>query len=211
MSCHKAQGTEGPLQSAPLATPELGNNTHHWQFLGPAVGLPDFEQRWPVVGAETQKGINLLVQVRAQWLREAVDNGAEPFAGVVFGRGRGRVGKKVFQTAAEDVVLLDIGIEQAGLANDLVEAGKNALLLGLVVVHQPLRPQPGQDEQVFNVFGLLDVGRLQVNAVDAAQNGIVTKGHVVGNGNGFVGFLFKLVMNLMEEYIRYHGFRRASS
>lgn len=94
------------------------------------------------------------------------------------------------------MVLLNIGIEQPGFANDFFEAGKYAVFLDLMMIDEPLRPNLGQEEQIFNVFGFLHIGRLQVDAIDATQNGIVTKGHVVGDGDGFVSFLFLLVTSL---------------
>jgi hypothetical protein len=86
-------------------------------------------------------------------------------------------------------VLLDIGIEKPRFAYDLFEAGKDAVFLDLVMIDEPLGPHLGQEEQICNVLGLFDVERLQVDAIDTAQDRVVREGHVIGDGDGFMAFL----------------------
>lgn len=86
-------------------------------------------------------------------------------------------------------MLIDISLEKTPYANHILEAREHWLLLEHVVMRDPAGPGRDEEEQIGHVVWIVHVRRLQVDAVQAAEHGVVGEGHLVGDVDGWVGAL----------------------
>ena len=116
--------------------------------------------------------IEVLLQAAGKVVYDSFNVGFVPL-------GLGIVGEslQLLQAKLEGVMLIEIHLQEARFLEDLLEAGKHERFFEIVVVTNPTSPRSDQEEEVDDVGGLVHVWGLVVDAVDAADHGVVGEGH----------------------------------
>ena len=151
-------------------------------ILFPSNGLTfsvHLQQRSAIVRSHGEQGRYLVPEVPLQAAGEVVDDALQNVGLVVLGVGVQGERLQLPQAGLEGVMLVHVGLQEAGLAHGRLEAREHERFFQVVVVADPVRPGSDEEEEVGDVFGFAHVGGLVVHAVDAADHGVVGEGHLV--------------------------------
>ena len=117
-------------------------------ILFPSNGLTFFvhlQQGSAVVRSHGEEGRYLVVEVPLQAAGKVVDDALQNVGLVVLRFGVNGERFQLLQAGLEGVMLVHVGLEEAGLAHDLLEARKHERFFQVVMVTDPVRP--GSDEE----------------------------------------------------------------
>ena len=106
------------------------------------------------------------MQVRLKLSRKSIDDALKFCARIGGGICARCIVFELAEASTESMMLFDVAIEKALLSSHLLESYEHSRFLELVVVNDPCCPYFGQKEQVCDIFGLTNVGRPKIDAVD---------------------------------------------